>query len=59
VSQLADELGWRRFAVMAVSGGGPFALACAQALPERVLAVSLASSLGPVEGVLTLSRTSM
>lgn len=44
---LADHLGWGRFRVMGISGGGPFALACAHRLPERVSAVTLISSVAP------------
>lgn len=47
VEQLADALGLERFAVLGVSGGGPHALACGYALPQRVQAVGLASSPGP------------
>lgn len=36
VAQLADSLGLDRFAVLGWSAGGPHALACAWALPERV-----------------------
>ena len=36
---LMDELGVDRFAVIGVSGGGPYALACGAFLPERVVAV--------------------
>ena len=44
---LADALGVARFAVVGFSGGGPFALACGYACPERVQAVGLISGVGP------------
>jgi pimeloyl-ACP methyl ester carboxylesterase len=49
VLQLADALGVDRFRVMAVSGGGPYALACARAIPERIMAVGIACGLGPTD----------
>lgn len=36
VEELANHLGWGRFAVMGVSGGGPYAVVAAAAMPERV-----------------------
>ena len=48
VAGLADALGVGRFLVLGWSAGGPYAAACAFALPERVRAVGLvASSLPP------------
>jgi pimeloyl-ACP methyl ester carboxylesterase len=47
VSQLADALGLERFAVVGVSTGAPYALACAHALPDRVTAAAAVSSLSP------------
>lgn len=47
VAQLADHLGRERFAVAGVSAGGPYALACAHALPERVAAAAVVSSMSP------------
>ncbi len=38
VTSLADALGFDRFAVMGWSEGGPWALACASAIPERLTA---------------------
>jgi pimeloyl-ACP methyl ester carboxylesterase len=36
VAELAQHVGWDRFAVMGVSGGGPYAVAAAAALPDNV-----------------------
>jgi pimeloyl-ACP methyl ester carboxylesterase len=47
VAALATALGLRRFAVLGVSGGGPYALACAVWLAERVTRVALVSSVAP------------
>lgn len=47
VSALADDLAIDRFGVLGVSGGGPYAAACAYALPDRVTAAALVSSIGP------------
>jgi pimeloyl-ACP methyl ester carboxylesterase len=47
VEQLADALGLDRFAVVGVSTGAPYALACAYALPHRVPRVAAVSSLSP------------
>jgi pimeloyl-ACP methyl ester carboxylesterase len=42
VAAIADALGLDRFAVLGQSGGGPYALACAALLPQRVIgAVSM------------------
>jgi pimeloyl-ACP methyl ester carboxylesterase len=48
VRQLSDGLGLARFAVAGVSAGGPYALAIAHALPDRVDRVALCSSLSPL-----------
>lgn len=50
LSELMDRLGHRRFAVVGVSAGAPYALACAWALPNRVAAVAAVSPLGPAHG---------
>lgn len=47
VAALADHLSLDRFAVLGVSGGGPYAAACAARLPDRVTAAGLVSSIGP------------
>jgi pimeloyl-ACP methyl ester carboxylesterase len=53
VRRLADALGWHRFAVHGHSGGGPYALACAALLPERVTRCAVGASSAPshAEGV--------
>jgi pimeloyl-ACP methyl ester carboxylesterase len=47
VRALADHLSCGRFALVGVSGGGPFACACACELGERVTRAALISSVGP------------
>ncbi len=47
VAQLAGALGRTRFAVVGVSAGGPYALACAHELPERVAAAAVVSCMVP------------
>jgi pimeloyl-ACP methyl ester carboxylesterase len=49
VAAIADRLGIERFGVIGVSGGGPYALAAAWALPERVTAAITVGGLGPPE----------
>ncbi len=47
VAEAADRLGIGRFAVLGVSGGGPYALACARTLPDRVSRVGVLVGLAP------------
>lgn len=46
VAVLADHLGLARFAVMGVSGGTPYALATASALPQRISRLAIVCGLG-------------
>jgi pimeloyl-ACP methyl ester carboxylesterase len=45
---LADFLGIERFAVAGISGGGPYALACAMKTPERLTVAGVISGMGPL-----------
>src|SRR5947208_2425084 len=49
VSARADALRLDTFGVTGASGGGPYALAVARTLPERVIAVGLVCSMAPLE----------
>lgn len=48
VVALADRLRLQRFSVVGVSGGAPYALACAAFLPQRLDGVALVCPLGPL-----------
>jgi pimeloyl-ACP methyl ester carboxylesterase len=48
---LADHLELGRICTMGLSGGGPFALACAALAPDRVAAVGVASGAGPFQEI--------
>ncbi|WP_330173169.1 alpha/beta hydrolase [Streptomyces sp. NBC_01498] len=47
VARIADALGVGAFGVMGASGGGPHALACAAALPDRVTGVVCLAGIAP------------
>ncbi|MEI6452180.1 MAG: alpha/beta hydrolase [Actinomycetes bacterium] len=49
VAELADRLGLDRFHVAGESGGGPYVLACAIQMPDRVLSATLVSTVAPPE----------
>lgn len=51
VAHVADRLGLDRFHVVGLSGGAPYAAACAYALPDRVLGVALVCPVPPARGV--------
>lgn len=58
VEAAADALGLGRFSLLGYSGGGPFSLATAAALGDRVASIAVVSGMGPVhhpaaEAVLT------
>jgi pimeloyl-ACP methyl ester carboxylesterase len=47
---IADTLGVDKFEVIGLSGGGPYALACAAAMPDRVVAAGVLGGVAPVCG---------
>jgi pimeloyl-ACP methyl ester carboxylesterase len=49
VIELADALGIDRFSTLGVSGGGPFAAACAHQIPDRLISVGIVCGMGPVD----------
>jgi len=49
VEALADALGFDRFAVMGWSAGGPFALACAHRIGDRLTAVASVAGVAPLD----------
>lgn len=49
IGLLADHLGLDTFALNGISGGGPFVLAAAYALPERVSKAAISCGVGPMD----------
>jgi pimeloyl-ACP methyl ester carboxylesterase len=47
---IADRLGFDEFAMIGLSGGGPYLLACAYAMPERVVAGVVLGGVVPTQG---------
>ena len=47
--ELADTLKVDRFAVLGISGGGPYAAACAFKIPRRLTATTVVCGMGPPE----------
>lgn len=57
VVELADHLSLARFAVVGISGGGPYALACAYKIPERLTSCGIMCGMEPPElGINGMSR---
>lgn len=51
IAQLAGHLGWEKYHILGVSGGGPYVLACAQATPERLLSAGVICGAPPLREV--------
>jgi pimeloyl-ACP methyl ester carboxylesterase len=49
VAQLADALGLANFAILSMTGGGMYALACAAAMPDRLTSVACVSPSAPLD----------
>jgi pimeloyl-ACP methyl ester carboxylesterase len=49
LTALADRLGLERFEVAASSGGGPYALAAARAMTDRIHGATLVACIGPLD----------
>ncbi|MGA8329230.1 MAG: alpha/beta hydrolase [Mycobacterium sp.] len=52
---VADTLGIDKMAVIGLSGGGPYALACGAAMPDRVVAVGVLGGVAPTIGADAIS----
>lgn len=50
LAAVADALGVDRFGVIGLSGGGPYTLACAHDLPDRVVAAVVLGGVAPTVG---------
>jgi pimeloyl-ACP methyl ester carboxylesterase len=57
VSEFADQLGLNRFAVLGVSAGAKYALACARTLGDRISGTALVSAFGPLQNFADLLCT--
>ncbi len=58
VLYLVDHLELEQFSVLGVSGGAPYALACAFKLPQRVRSIAVVSGVGPPAAVSDASLAS-
>jgi pimeloyl-ACP methyl ester carboxylesterase len=50
INELADRLGVERFGLVGLSGGGPYVLACAHGMPDRVVAGAVFGGVAPTRG---------
>ena len=59
VTAIANDLDIDRFAVVGVSGGGPYAAACAYAIPERLTGVAILSGIAPMDDPVSMKQTNI
>jgi pimeloyl-ACP methyl ester carboxylesterase len=59
VIELADTMNIDKFAILGISGGGPYALACAFKISERMTAIAICASMGPANAPGAASGTAM
>ncbi len=50
VREAADQLGLKRFSIVGWSGGGPYALACARLMANRIKSIAIVSGAAPLTG---------
>lgn len=50
VEYVVDQLGIARFSVVGLSGGGPYVLACAHQMPDRVVSGAVLGGVAPTRG---------
>ena len=48
LAEIADKMGIGEFRILGISGGAPYALAAAWAMPERVRAIAVVSGAPPI-----------
>ncbi|HET9061946.1 MAG TPA: alpha/beta hydrolase, partial [Candidatus Binatia bacterium] len=51
IEELADRLEIERFGLVGLSGGGPYVLGCAHAMPDRTVAGAVLGGVAPTRGV--------
>jgi pimeloyl-ACP methyl ester carboxylesterase len=50
IGEVADQLGLDRFAMIGLSGGGPYVLACCHLFPDRIAVGGILGGMAPVQG---------
>ena len=56
VAELADHLGYEKFHILGVSGGGPYAASCAYKIPERIYTAGIVAGMGPYKTIKKLLK---